>query len=131
MGVVTRGYLTLGVWLILKWSWVVVSWTKVGGLLIRSSIVFWPLELNFKSLHSNLETVHGCNGGLRTSRIIKTDKSKALALVGCSVNEDFGADNVPEGKKHLHELGVAKLLGKMVDEEIASLWSTDGTTYKG
>ena len=84
--------------------------------------------MNFKSLHSNLETVHGRDGGLCTSRIIKTDKSKALALVGRSVNEDFGADNVPEGEKHLHELRVTKLLGKVVDEEITSLWSTDGTT---
>ena len=110
---------------------VVWSCVKVRCLLIRSSIVFWPLELNFKSLHSNLESVHGCNGCLCTPRIIKTDKSKALALVGGSVNEDFGADNVPEGEKHLHELGIAKLLGKMVDEEIASLRATDGTTYNG
>ena len=102
----------------------------VWCLLVRSSIVFWPLELNFKSLHSNLETVHGRDGGLCTSRIIKTDKSKALALVGRSVNEDFGADNVPEGKKHLHELSITKLLGKVVDEEIATLRSAEATTCR-
>ena len=84
--------------------------------------------MNFKSLHSNLESVHGLNSGLCAGGIVKTDKSKALALVGGSVNEDFGADNIPEGEKHLHELGVSKLLGKMVDEEIAALRSTDGTT---
>ena len=100
----------------------------VWCLLVRSSIVFWPLELNFKSLHPNLESVHSCDGGLCTSRIIKADKSKALALVGRSVNEDFGADNIPEGKKHLHELSITKLLGKVVDEEIATLRSADGTT---
>ena len=71
------------------------------------------------------------NSRLCTGGVIKADEAKAFALVGGSVYEDFGADNVPEGKKHLHELGIAKLLGKMVDEEIASLWSTDGTTYKG
>ena len=120
----------MGVWLILKWSWVVVSWTKVGCLLIRSSIVFWPLELNFKSLHSNLESVHGCDGGLRTARIVKADKPEALALVGGSVNEDFGADNIPEGEKHLHELRISKLLGKMVDEEIATLRATEATTWR-
>ena len=99
-------------------------------LLIWLGSIFWPLELNFKSLHSNLEAVHGCDGGLCTSRIIKTDKSKALALVGCSVNEDFGADNIPEGKKHLHELRISKLLGKMVDEEIATLRATEATTWR-
>ena len=87
-----------------------------------------PLELNFKSLHSNLESVHGCDGSLCTARIIETDKSEALALVCRPVNKDFGADNIPEGEKHLHKLGVSKLLGKMVDEEIAALRSTDGTT---
>ena len=84
--------------------------------------------MNFKSLHSNLESVHGCNGGLSTARIVKADKPEALALIGGSVYEDFGADDVPEGEKHLHELSVTKLLGKVVDEEIASLRSTDGTT---
>ena len=120
------GLLNIG--LILIWSCLVVVWSKVRYLLIRSSIVFWPLELNFESLHPNLESVHGCNGGLCTSRIIKAHKSKALALVGGSVNEDFGADDIPEGKKHLHELSITKLLGKVVDEEIAALRSTDGTT---
>ena len=86
--------------------------------------------MNFESLHSNLESVHGCDGGLCTARIVKADKPEALALVGGSVNEDFGADNIPEGEKHLHELRISKLLGKMVDEEIAALWATDGTTLK-
>ena len=104
------------------------SCPQVRCLLVRSSIVFWPLELNFKSLHSNLESVHGCNGGLSAGRIVKTDEPKALALVGGSVNEDLGADDVPEGEEHLHELSISKLLGKMVDEEIAALRSTDGTT---
>ena len=120
MGILNIGYVGCG-------GVVVWSCVKVRCLLIRSSIVFWPLELNFKSLHSNLESVHCCNGGLCTPRIIKTDKSKALALVGGSVNEDLGADNIPEGEKHLHELGITKLLGKMVDEEVAALRSTEAT----
>ena len=86
--------------------------------------------MNFQPLHSNLESVHGCNGGLSAGRIVKTDEPKALALVGGSVNEDFGADNIPEGKKHLHELGITKLLGQVVDEEITALRTTDGTSYK-
>ena len=99
-------------------------------LLIWLGSIFWPLELNFKSLHSNLESVHGCDGGLRTARIVKADKPEALALVGGSVNEDFGADNIPEGEKHLHELRISKLLGKMVDEEIATLRATEATTWR-
>ena len=86
--------------------------------------------MNFKSLHSNLESVHGCDGGLCATGIVKTDKPKALALVGGSVNEDLGADDVPEGEEHLHELSITKLLGKMVDEEIAAFRSTEATTYR-
>ena len=37
--------------------------------------------------------------------------TEALALVGGPVDEDLGADDVAEGQEHLHQLGVAKLLG--------------------
>ena len=84
--------------------------------------------MNFKSFHPNLESIHGLNSSLCTGGVIKADEAEAFALVGGSVNEDFGADNIPEGEKHLHELGVSKLLGKMVDEEIAALRTTDGTS---
>ena len=33
------------------------------------------------------------------------------ALVGGAVDEHLGADHVAEGEEHLHQLGVAKLLG--------------------
>ena len=68
------------------------------------------------------------NSSLRTGGVVKADEAKAFALVGGSVNEDFGADNIPEGKKHLHELGITKLLGQVVDEEITALRTTDGTS---
>ena len=84
--------------------------------------------MNFKSFHPNLESIHGLNSRLCTGGVIKTDEAEAFALVGGSVYEDFGADDVPEGEEHLHELSISKLLGKMVDEEIAALRSTDGTT---
>ena len=70
------------------------------------------------------------NSSLCTGGVIKADEAKAFALVGGSVNEDFGADNIPEGEKHLHKLGVSKLLGKMVDEEIATLRATEATTWR-
>ena len=84
--------------------------------------------MNFKSFHSNLESIHGLNGRLCTGGVVETDEPKALALVGGPVNEDLGADDIPEGKEHLHELGVPELLGQVVDEQITALGSTDRTT---
>ena len=78
-----------------------------------------------ESLHSDLESVHGPDGCLCTGRIIKADEAEALALVGGPVNEHLGADHVPEGQEHLHQLSVPKLLGQVVDEQVAPLRSTD------
>ena len=80
-----------------------------------------------ESLHSDLESVHGPDGCLCTGRIIKADEAEALALVGGPVNEHLGADHVPEGQEHLHQLSVPKLLGQVVDEQVAPLRSTDWT----
>jgi len=49
--------------------------------------------------------------------------TKALALIGCTVNVDFGADNVAEWQKHLRQFGVAEFLRQMIDEEIATFWT--------
>ena len=40
---------------------------------------------------------------------------------------DLAAYDVSEGKKHLHELSVAKLLRQMINKKITALWSTQGT----
>lgn len=52
-------------------------------------------------------------------------------MIGGSVDEDFGTDDVPEGKEHLHEFSVAEFLGKMIDEEVATLGAGDGAACKG
>ena len=64
--------------------------------------------------------------------------TEALALVGGSVDEHLGGDDVSERQKHLHQLGVAKLLRQVVDEEVAALrsayaapWRTDGELVTG
>lgn len=49
--------------------------------------------------------------------------TKAFALVGCSIDEDFAAYDVAKGQEHLHELCIAKLLRQVVDEQIAALWA--------
>ena len=67
------------------------------------------------------------NSSLCTGWIIKTDKSKALALVGGAVNEDLAADNIAKGEEHLHQLSVSKLLRQVVDEEITSFRATQRT----
>ena len=43
-------------------------------------------------------------------------------------DEDLAADDVSEGQEHLHQLCVPELLGKMIDEEITPLRSTQGTS---
>ena len=42
--------------------------------------------------------------------------TEALALIGSSVDEDLGADDVTEGHEHLHELCISEFLRQMVDE---------------
>ena len=46
---------------------------------MRSSVgstgLFWPFQLYFETLHSNLEPIHGLDRGLSAIGIIKADKS--------------------------------------------------------
>lgn len=55
--------------------------------------------------------------------------TEAFTLVGRPVDEDFGGDNVAEREEHLHELAVTKLLGQVVDEQVAALGSWDRASY--
>ena len=103
---------------------------QISLFLIWLRCIFWPLQLNFKSFHTNLEAIHSLNGCLCTGGVIETNKSEALALVGGSVDEDFAADNISKGKEHLHQLCISKLLRQMINEKVASFWSTYGATYK-
>lgn len=54
--------------------------------------------------------------------------TKALALIGGPIDEDFGADHIAERQEHLHELRVAKLLRQVVDEQVAALRSGNRAT---
>lgn len=49
--------------------------------------------------------------------------TETFTLVGGSVDEYFGANDVTKRQKHLHELRVTELLRQVVDEEIAAFWS--------
>jgi len=51
--------------------------------------------------------------------------TEAFALIGRSVDEDLGADDVAEGQEHLHQFRVPELLGQVVDEEIAPFGTGD------
>ena len=55
--------------------------------------------------------------------------TETFALVGGSVNENFGADDVSERQEHLHELCITKLLGKVIDKEITALGTGDGASW--
>ena len=50
-----------------------------------------PLNRNttnhLKSLDSDLEAVHGGDGGLGAARVVEADEPEALALVGGAVNK--------------------------------------------
>ena len=74
---------------------------------ISTNLIWWPMV--FKTIRKLTE---------------------AFALVGGPVYEDLGADDVPEGQEHLHQLRVAKLLREVVDEEVAALGSRDGAPCK-
>lgn len=47
--------------------------------------------------------------------------TETFALICSSVHIDFGTDHVAEGHEHLGELGVTKLLGEVVDEQVAAV----------
>ena len=47
--------------------------------------------------------------------------TEALALVGGSVYIHLGAYDISEWHEHLGEFWVSKLLGQVVDEEVAAL----------
>lgn len=57
--------------------------------LVGSVGILGPLKLHLESLHANLETIHGLNCRLSTGRVVKTHKTKALALIGGTVNKDL------------------------------------------
>ena len=61
-----------------------------------------PLKYWQKNVHNNVHT-------------------KTFALVGGPVHIDFGADNCAKWEEHLGEFMVTKLLGQVVDEEVAAL----------
>lgn len=54
--------------------------------------------------------------------------TEAFALIGGSIDEDFGTDDVAKGEKHLHQLRIPKLLRQVVDEQVATFRSRNRTT---
>lgn len=56
-----------------------MAWGAVRGLGAHPSVgpvgVFGPLELHLEALHADLEPVHGVDGRLRASWIVKADKA--------------------------------------------------------
>lgn len=56
----------------------------------------------------------------RFSCLLASALTKTLALVGGTIHEYLGGNDIAKGQKHLHQLVVSKLLREMVDEEIAA-----------
>ena len=63
--------------------------------------------------------------------IFKGRLTETFALICGPVNEDFGANDVAEGQKHLHQLGVSELLRQVVYEEVTALRSRNGAACVG
>lgn len=49
--------------------------------------------------------------------------TKALAQIGLFVNEDFSRDNISKRHEHLQNVLVSKLLWKVVNKEVCTLWT--------
>ena len=49
--------------------------------------------------------------------------TETFALICGTVDKDFGGDDVTKRKEHLHELSVSKLLGQVVDKQVAAFGS--------
>lgn len=47
--------------------------------------------------------------------------TKAFTLVSRPIHKHFRGDDITEREEHLHQLSVPKLLGQMVDEQVAAL----------
>lgn len=58
--------------------------------------------------------------GGSSSSSVASALTKTLALVGGTIHEHLGGDDVAKGQEHLHQLIVSKLLREMVDEEVAA-----------
>ena len=90
-------------------------------LLVWPVYISWLLQLDFKSLHPDLEPIHSLNCCLCTCRIVETDESEAFALVCGTVDEDLRTDDIAEGEEHLHKFCISELLRKVVDEQVATV----------
>lgn len=48
--------------------------------------------------------------------------TKTFALISRSVHKDFGRDDVAKRQEHLHELCISKLLGEVINKQVATFW---------
>lgn len=55
--------------------------------------------------------------------------TETFALVRGPVNEDFRTYHSAKRHEHLHQLAVAKLLGQMVDEQVATFRARYGAAW--
>lgn len=67
-----------------------------------------------------MEAVHGLYGRLGRGSVVVGDETEAFREVCLFVDEDFGRDHVAERQERGCEIRVGELLGKVVDEEIAT-----------
>jgi len=91
------------------------SHTTLSSLHLPSPIVF-PVRWVRReaAVHRSSEDFIKCNSSLWLT--------ETLALIGRSVHEDFGGDDVAERQEHLHELRVPELLGQVVNKQVATFW---------
>ena len=86
--------------------------THPGGPVLASGI----LASYFPSQNSLL----GAPCNVLTGFLLHT---KALAQIGLFVNEDFSRDNISKRHEHLQDVLVSKLLWKVVNKEVCTLWT--------
>lgn len=76
--------------------------------------------MNFESFGANLKAVHGLYGSLSTLGVVIADKPKTLAKVSHFIYEHFCTDDVAKRSKHLNEIIISDIIGKMVYEQVSA-----------
>lgn len=59
--------------------------------------ILGSFQLDLQTFHANLEAIHGLNSSLCTGWVVKAYKTKTFALVGGTIHEHLGGDDIAKG----------------------------------
>ena len=85
---------------------------------VRFVGILGSFQLDLEPLGTDLKPVHSLDGTLGCLGVVVADEAEALAEVGDLVNENLGTEYVAEGGKHLNQIVVGDVVGKVVNKKI-------------